>query len=74
MRTTLNIDDDLVKTAKSIADRRHVSLGEVVSDLLRTGLERNTTYHMQEGLPVFQVRDGARTITLEDVRWAEDEE
>ena len=74
MRTTLNIDDDLMRTVKTIADRRHVSLGEVVSELMRTGLERDTTYRMEDGLPVFQVRDNARTITLEDVRSADDDE
>jgi metal-responsive CopG/Arc/MetJ family transcriptional regulator len=35
MRTTVNIDDDLLAEIKVIAGRRHASLGEVVDDALR---------------------------------------
>ncbi|MDC7221209.1 MAG: hypothetical protein PQJ59_14830 [Spirochaetales bacterium] len=73
MRTTINIDDDLVSTLKSMADLRKSTMGDVVSDLLRTGLERKTTYDFKEGLPVFEVREGARTISMEDIKSAEDE-
>ena len=35
MRTTLNIDDDLLIVAKEVARRTSSSVGAVVSDLLR---------------------------------------
>jgi len=74
MRTTLNIDDDLIRTVRSIADRQNVSLGSVVSSLIRTGLERDTAYRFDNGIPVFEVREDARIITLNDVRSTDDDE
>jgi hypothetical protein len=38
MRTTLDIDDDLLAAAKELARRENVSAGQVVSRLLRQGL------------------------------------
>ncbi len=38
MRTTLNIDDDVLIAAKHEARRRNVSLSEVATDLIRAGL------------------------------------
>lgn len=39
MRTTINIDDDLLLAAKQRARRNKRSLGEVVSELLRESLQ-----------------------------------
>ena len=38
MRTTMDIDDDLLAAAKEIARREHSSAGQVVSRLLRGAL------------------------------------
>jgi hypothetical protein len=38
MRTTLSIDDDVLKAIKHEALRRNASLSEVTSDLIRAGL------------------------------------
>jgi len=38
MRTTIDIEDDVLAAAKEIARRRHVSAGKVVSELLRKAL------------------------------------
>lgn len=38
MRTTLDIDDDLLAAAKEIARRERKSAGQVVSGLMRKGL------------------------------------
>lgn len=40
MRTTLTIDDDLMREIREIAHREGVSLGEVVNRMLRRGLEQ----------------------------------
>jgi len=37
MRTTLNLDDDALIAAQSLARRRKMSLGEAVSELVRKG-------------------------------------
>ena len=39
MRTTLNIDDDVLEKARAIAARLHKSFRHVVNEALRTGLE-----------------------------------
>lgn len=38
MRTTLDIDDDLIRTAQELARRQGVSAGTVVSQLVRKAL------------------------------------
>lgn len=39
MRTTLDIDDDVLLAAKDLARRQRKSAGEVLSDLARLGLQ-----------------------------------
>ena len=74
MRTTLNIDDDVLRAARALAKDRQTSLGKVVSDLLRRALapERAATY--RDDVPVFHVSEGATPITPEMVRQALDED
>ena len=38
MRTTLNLDDDVLEVLKSYADRRSIGLGKAASELVRRGL------------------------------------
>ena len=75
MRTTVNIDDHLLQIAKSLAQARSVSVGTVISELVTKGLEmeRQPSAQRENGFPVFSVPRGARPITLEDVKKAEDE-
>jgi hypothetical protein len=39
MRTTLNIDEDILEIAKEIAVVNKVSLGRVISELAKEGME-----------------------------------
>ena len=41
MRTTVNINDDLLEQAKVVAHARHQSLGEVISEGLRVVIHKN---------------------------------
>ena len=75
MRTTLNIDDDLLAAAKSLARAQSQSLSTAVSDLIRRGLRQESIRYPDpsgEVIPAFHVRENARPITLEDVQRAED--
>ncbi|MBW3623043.1 MAG: antitoxin [Armatimonadetes bacterium] len=72
MRTTANIDDDALAAARSLARDRSISLGRAISELIRRGLRRDTDGE-EDGFPVFQVRPGARPLTLEDVQRSEEE-
>ncbi len=38
MRTTLDIDDDVLRAAKELARKRHSTAGKVLSDLARQAL------------------------------------
>lgn len=42
MRTTLDIDDDVLEAARELARKQHVSAGKVVSQLLRAALTGQT--------------------------------
>ena len=66
MRTTLQIDDDVLEDARSIARSDGRSLGAVISDLARRAL-RPVGIVERDGLPVFDVPPDAPTITAEDV-------
>ncbi len=73
MRTTVSIDDDLLNAARNMAEARGVPLGQVVSELMRKGMQAKADYDMRNGFPVFRVHSSSRPITLEDVKKAEDE-
>jgi hypothetical protein len=47
MRTTLDIEADVLSAAKELARQRDISVGKVVSDLLRQTLTGNTSQSAQ---------------------------
>lgn len=74
MRTTLNLDDDVLRAARALADEEGCSLGRMVSELMRRGLApRNRTEYRAE-FPVFRVKEGSPPLTPEMVERALDEE
>lgn len=75
MRTTLNLDPDVLQAAKLLASRQRRSLGEVISELARSGLRggRQAPQASRNGIPLFPVPPDAPVITLEDVKRDEDE-
>lgn len=70
MRTTLEIDDDVMQAAREIARLKNQGIGRAISDLARKGLVPNTlpTIKLEHGIPVIQHGPGAITITNEMVR------
>lgn len=70
MRTTINLDDDLLRAARSLARQRGESLGAVVSGLLREALAPAPDFAYEMDVPVFVVREGAPPITPEMVETA----
>jgi len=73
MRTTLSLDDDLLRAARALAQARDVSIGAVISELARKGLAAPAGGRTRNGLPLFPVPKTARPITIEDVKKAEDQ-
>lgn len=72
MRTTLDIDDDVVAAARELAGEERRSLGSVISELARRGLTP-AKVDVSGDLPVISVPDGTPPITPEMVRRALDE-
>lgn len=73
MRTTLELDDDVVAAARELAAGERRSLGSVISELARRGL-MPASVHAAHGLPVIRVPAGTPPITPEMVRRALDED
>lgn len=56
MRTTLEIDDDVLQAAKEIAASRATTVGKVLSELARKALERRSTSRVRNGVPLLARR------------------
>lgn len=74
MRTTLQIDDDVLSAARAIARTQNRSLGNVVSNLARKGLRPEPSESVRDGFPIFEVTADAQPITDEMVAAALDDE
>jgi hypothetical protein len=68
MRTTLEIDDDVLRAARSLAAAEGKNIGKALSDLARRGLASRSKSKRRSGFPVFDVAPGAAPITLEMVK------
>lgn len=64
MRTTLEIDDDLVQTARQLSTQRHMTIGQVVSELMRKGIESKTPSRLRNGVLLFAPKAGAKRPDL----------
>ncbi len=67
MRTTLNLDDDLMRAIRALAHERGESLGAVVSALVRDALRAPDHVTYESDFPVFRVREDAPPLTPEMV-------
>ncbi len=71
VRTTLRIDDDVLRAARSLARAEGRSVGEVLSDLARKALRPSPPRRRgPAGLPTFEVPRGTSPLTPEMVREA----
>lgn len=73
MRTTLSIDDDILRIARSIARDSRQSIGEIISRLARRGLSAQQFTEDDLGLPVFEVSENTPPFGPEEVAKGEDE-
>jgi hypothetical protein len=74
MRTTLDIDDDVLALARARAERERVSIGRVLSALARVALQpTGTSPAMRNGLPVLSNARTARPVTPELVHQLRDD-
>ena len=74
MRTTLDIDDDVLEAAKNLAANRRTTAGKVLSALARQALEPRRTPAVRNGVPLLPRRPpGSPKITLDLVNRLRDE-
>ncbi len=73
MRTTVDLEEDVLLAAKEIAKQRGTTLGRVLSDLARQALTPRPAVATKHGLPVFPVQPKAGVVTLELVNRLRDE-
>jgi hypothetical protein len=77
MRTTLDIEDDVLQAAKELAQREGGTAGRVISTLARRGLAlpaagRKNRSGVRGGVPVLPSR--GEVVTLEHVQQLQDKE
>jgi hypothetical protein len=74
MRTTLNVDDDVLQTLKSYAKGRRLALGEAASELMRRGVTAPLETRTVNGLQVVVLPPGSPKVGSDLVeRLLEDE-
>ncbi len=74
MRTTLDIDEDVLETAKQMAARRGTTAGNIISELARTALTpRTTASQKRNGVPTLPRRKRGPLVTPELVNRLRDE-
>jgi hypothetical protein len=74
MRTTLNIDDDVLEVLQEYAKNRSVALGKAASDLVRRGLNAPVELRLKNGFYSVVLPPGSPKVTSEHVkRLLEDE-
>lgn len=67
MRTTLDIDQDVLLAAKEIAKQRGSSVGKALSELARQALTRQAATTTRNGVPLYPTRPDAGVATLKPV-------
>lgn len=74
MRTTLQLDEDVLAAARALAERQGRTLGEVVSELARKGLAPATKApQYRNGIRLMPLRADARPTTLDAINALRDE-
>jgi hypothetical protein len=62
MRTTLDLDDDVLQAAKEMAELRHKTTGQILSELARKALQPTRPVRVRNGVPLLPSQPG-RIVT-----------
>jgi len=74
MRTTLDIENDVLDAAKALAAARKVSIGSALSELARRGVAARTPLSIRNGFPIFQLPVGTPCFGPDEVAAASSQE
>jgi hypothetical protein len=74
VRTTLDIDEDVLESAKELAARRGTTAGRIISELARSALTpSHERSRRRNGVPLLPPRGDAQLVTSEIVNRLRDE-
>lgn len=73
MRTTIDLPEDLILVTKQIAQSRHITMGQVVSELLRKAMEPTGAPRIRNGFQLLEPKPGAAKPSLALVNRLRDE-
>jgi hypothetical protein len=68
VRTTLSLDDDLMRLVRRYAESRSLALGKAVSELVRRGFSAERPTRVVNGLRVFDLPPDSPKVTTKSVR------
>lgn len=74
MRTTLDIDEDVLEAVKELGAMRGKTAGKVLSEVARGALIPSRTYTVRNGVPIIPRPAGGRIITSADVKRLQEDE
>lgn len=74
MRTTLDLDEDVLSAAKELAAQQGVSTGKAVSELIRQALKPAKAPKFRNGFRLLEPKPDAKPVTMEWVNKIRDEE
>ena len=74
MRTTVDIDDDVLQAAKELGAMQKKTAGQMLSELARKALCPPRNYKVRNGVPIIHRHPGSPVITTADVRRWMDED
>jgi len=69
----LTLDEDVYEAAARQAASRRLSLGKVVSDLMRKGMQAPARVREQDGVVIFDLPADSPEVTMETVKRLESE-
>ncbi len=67
MRTTIDLDGDILGLVKQLAAERKESLGRVLSSLARLSLTREVAAPVRNGIRLLEPLPGKVSMTLEEI-------
>jgi len=73
MRTTLDIDDDVLVAIKGLAEAQDTTAGKVLSELVRKSLEPKGSVKKRNGFSLFPTKGKGAPVTMEIVNRLRDE-
>jgi hypothetical protein len=73
VRTTINLEDDVLRRVKRYAAARRLALGRAVSELVRRGFASERPTRVVNGLRVPDLPPGSPRVTTKRVRELQDE-